>query len=63
MFEFWEMLTNLQQEDDPEVREVITMTLQLLGNARGFLKIFYHFFFHFKRIILQNFLDLMQYIK
>lgn len=35
MFEFWEMLTNLQQEDDPEVREVITMTLQLLGNARG----------------------------
>lgn len=35
MFEFWEMLTNLQQEDDPEVREVITMTLQLLGNARA----------------------------
>lgn len=49
MFELWEMLTNLQQEDDPEVREVITMTLQLLGNARGFLKIFYHFFFSFQR--------------
>lgn len=45
MFEFWEMLTNLQQEDDPEVREVITMTLQLLGNARGFLKKIYYFFF------------------
>lgn len=63
MFELWEMLTNLQQEDDPEVREVITMTLQLLGNARGFLKIFYHFFFHFKGIILQNFFNLIQYIK
>lgn len=44
MFEFWEMLTNLQQEDDPEVREVITVTLQLLGNARGSRKIIYHFF-------------------
>lgn len=63
MFEFWEMLTNLQQEDDPEVREVITMTLQLLGNARGFLNIFYHFFFHFKGIILQNVFNLMQYMK
>lgn len=35
MFEFWEMLTNLQQEDDPEVREVITATLKLLGNAKA----------------------------
>lgn len=60
MFEFWEMLTNLQQEDDPDVREVITMTLQLLGNARGFLKKNF-FFFSFQ--ILQNFLNLMQYIK
>lgn len=49
MFEFWEMLTNLQQEDDPEVREVITMMLQLLGNARGSRKIFYHFFFSFQK--------------
>lgn len=60
MFEFWEMLTNLQQEDDPDVREVITMTLQLLGNARGFLKKIY-LFLSFQ--ILQNFLNLMQYIK
>ena len=37
MMEFWEMLTSLQQEDDPEVREIITMTLRILGNARGFI--------------------------
>lgn len=46
MFEFWEMLTKLQQEDDPEVREVITMTLLVLGNDRGLktalLKPVYH---------------------
>nr|XP_022332415.1 thyroid adenoma-associated protein homolog isoform X4 [Crassostrea virginica] len=35
MMEFWEMLTSLQQEDDPEVREIITMTLRILGNARA----------------------------
>ncbi|XP_061173065.1 tRNA (32-2'-O)-methyltransferase regulator THADA-like [Saccostrea echinata] len=35
MSEFWEMLTNLQQEDDPEVREVITKTLLLLGNDKA----------------------------